>query len=351
LSREIKLQHIVDNSSPQADQADAPHTVGADYPWLVLDAGGSKCAAMLVTPDGEVKNLVVIQARGPGGRHPEVVWKAVTLTLEGLPPAGIRLAAAGLPKPAVFLSSRLEEAGWKTACFISITESSAALALAGRSSGIVALAGTGAFVNVLRPGHKNIYLDGLGPVLGDIGGAHHIGRIAIRAVAFALQHPRYHTSLITPVFETLGIWHLGEFIDWSLTPSDRSVIASMARLVDQEARNGDAVARRILQQAAEGLATHVADMAESCQLAESHDCVVVATGSVLQRSTIYWDFWCAELKRRNPNLQPMICSDFPVLGVALDAIRTSGVDLTPALRQHIINSFRSLTPVIYTVGA
>lgn len=319
--------------------------------WLALDPGGSKCAALSILPDGTVERFVEVHAHGRGGRDAAVVWDAVERVVADAPPTRLHVATTGFALVVAHLRDRLQERGNLVMDARCVGEGDAALALAGEKSGIVALAGTGSFVEVHAADGTRFRLDGLGPLLGDTGSAYHIGWMAARAAALAAQHRRYATALRAKVFEKLGIPSLGGLITWSLHPSDRSVVASLARLVDDAAEAGDPTAIRILRTAAEELASHVADIAEAFDLGSDRPCPVVATGSVLQRSALYWDHWCRELATRNRLLRPIRTQDAPVLGVALAARagRGGGADGgDAALRQRIIDSFRSLKPSVFT---
>ena len=141
-------------------------------------------------------------------------------------------------------------------------------------------------------GH-GILLDGLGPLLGDYGSAYHIGAMAVQAAARANWHPRHKTSLAGIVYSSLGINNarsMGQSLIGTLdTNQDRAIVAHLAHLVDDQARAGDRVARKIIEDAASALAQTVYD-AYDCLGMIDQDYCLVGTGSVIEKSDLEVEF-------------------------------------------------------------
>lgn len=315
--------------------------------WLAIDPGGTKCAVLRVRWDGTAEALAETRSPGRSGRDPELVWLAVERALQGCPPLPICIGLSGSTAFSALLCARLAARGHRLSELVVVAESEAALALADETHGIVTLAGTGSFVAAHAPDGRYLRLDGLGPLLGDTGSAFHIGWMAARAAALAAQHPHYATSLLPHVFEALSVSSLGELIGLSLRPLDRSVIASLARVTDDEARRGDATALGILAAASEALAQRTAEIAAIVGLASAEPCSWVGTGSVIQRSDIYWEHLCVAVRRRCPLLRPVRLALPAAVGVALSA-RRAPQGPHPAshgpFRQRLLDSFRNLPP-------
>jgi N-acetylglucosamine kinase-like BadF-type ATPase len=290
---------------------------------LAIDPGGSKCEAVLVREDGCVSGWGRFMEPGISGRSAQAIMTAVDAALQGLAPdAEVQLVSLGpdteftprIPSRLLELPFRVEPRAF------SVTEQGAALCLAGHESGIVALAGTGAFVYGRTNDGRERKLDGAGPVLGDIGSASYIGHQAMRAVIKATWHPRHATSLREPIVaQSQQISKLRDFVTFSLTPMDRSVVASFAKIVDDEAERGDGVAIRLLQQAAEAMAENVRDLVDVLGMA-AEPYVMVGTGSVATRSRTFWNHLSRCVAQFAPKLEPRVYPWPPALGVALHGL-------------------------------
>jgi N-acetylglucosamine kinase-like BadF-type ATPase len=220
----------------------------------------------------------------------------------------------------------------------------AAFRLAGVACGICALAGTGAFVHGLTRSGRIGHLDGLGPLLGDHGGGYEIGLRALQATARAAWHPRHHTTLVEDVLAACHLRGRGSagqgLITYMSKPRDRSEIAGLSRIVAVAASRGDAVALRILQEAAAGLASTVYDLVDQLKMTEE-DYPFVGTGGVITGSDLYWEHLCRKVREFAPRLKP-VRSDLPaVVGVALGALaQMPGVDYETT-KQHLMDEVRT----------
>jgi N-acetylglucosamine kinase-like BadF-type ATPase len=199
------------------------------------------------------------------------------------------------------------------------TEWASALAMVGESHGVVVIAGTGATVGCRTRDGRELRLDGLGPVLGDTGSGYQIGWMALRAAARAQQNPRHETRLRPRVFNACGAETLGQLVEFSLRTHDRSVIASLARIVDEEANAGDRIAREILRTAAAGLAGTVGDLIDCLGIARERYALVGA-GGVAMHSDIYWREVCRKVLRKARHFKPIRATLPPVVGIVVQAL-------------------------------
>ncbi|MGC8667697.1 MAG: N-acetylglucosamine kinase [Chthonomonadales bacterium] len=297
---------------------------------LAIDAGGSKCDALLVTPAGEVigwgrwsvRDAGSGRGTGGSGRSGATVRRAVQQALrqaKGL--SDLHVVGYGAsPKD-------LAEFAGRAGGVQSVRECDAAMALAGIEAGVVALAGTGAFVYGRRPDGKEVHLDALGPLLGDYGSGYHIGLMAIRAAAKASWHPRHATSLEVPVLEACQAFsgqsegfHL---VAYMLGNPDRAEVASLAELVNAHAEAGDRHARSILETAADELAETLRDVVDLLNIA-SELLPLVGTGGVITGSHLYWEHFCLRCREFAPGLEPRLAPGPLVAGVALLGLKHLG---------------------------
>jgi N-acetylmuramic acid 6-phosphate etherase len=220
------------------------------------------------------------------------------------------------------------------------------------------VAGTGSLVSAQTRDGRKLALDGLGPVFGDFGSGYSIGLQALRATARAVMHPDHETTLKECVFTACERLlrdassgqpslnrgepgplddsdHLQRLVTFSLMPQDRSALASLAKIVDEEARKGDAHAIRLLQNAAAAIAQTAYDLLDRLEIT-GEEYALVGAGSVAMNSDVFWNHLCQLLRERAPRLTPMRCPAAPVLGNALCVLRELRPEAVETIRQTIL---------------
>jgi N-acetylglucosamine kinase-like BadF-type ATPase len=198
-------------------------------------------------------------------------------------------------------------------------EPSTALAQAGLRYGAVLLAGTGAFAHATLEDGRTGHLDGSGPLLGDFGGGYHVGRMALNATVRSDWHPRHRTSLRDRILRRFDVPTPQALFGLNLFARDRSVVASLAHLVNQEAEAGDAVSRGILVRAAETLAETFRDLVSVLGLAAEQG-TVVGTGSLVRCSDTYWEALARQTGLIAPRFTACRLRQPPVAGLAILAL-------------------------------
>lgn len=315
---------------------------------LAIDSGGSKCDALLVRADGAAigggRCSIADPESGRGvygsGRSRQTIMRAVALALGQCDCQEVHVSS--LPD---WMRAEPCLRRFKTVVSHPVDEYEGPMALAGAKTGVVALAGTGAFVLGITREGKTCRLDGLGPNLGDYGSGYHIGIMALRATARSEWHPRHHTSIAEPVIRACAR-HYGDerfpgLIDYSLSNPDRAEIASLARIVNDEAIKGDRVARKILWDAATCLAETLYDVLESLGMRDD-EYPLVGTGGVIASSGIYWRRFCALAREFAPGLKPFRSPMPPVVGVALAVLEQMGVAPMAKARRTLFRSIGEL---------
>ena len=315
---------------------------------LAIDSGGTKCDALVVRDDGTVLGWGRSDPPGQGqgrfatgsGRSSRAVLSAVTKALGTTSYDELHIAN----RTDAFPLSLLPTHSTRIAVH-PVSEYGAAWALVGETCGVVVLAGTGAFVHGKTRDGRHLHLDGLGPLLGDHGGGYHIGLLAIRAAAQSGWHPRRHTSLADAIFRACG-GRTGDelgtsLVHYMLAERDRSEIASLARIVNEEANAGDLIAGDILRTAAAEIAATTYDVVDNLGMAND-EYALVGTGSIAVKSPIYWDHLCMLVREFAPNLRP-VKSDLPaIVGVAVSALqRMPDLDLA-AVKARLFETARTV---------
>lgn len=303
---------------------------------LAVDSGGSKCETVLVREDGVVLGWGICRIPGLSGRSPEAITRATRDALSFVPVEAlydVRVAC---------LDSEVAEGLFGaedrfTVHVHVVGEYEGALYLSGYDHGVVALAGTGAFVHVKTPDGRSVRFDSYGPMLGDWGSGYQIGLMAMRATMRASWHPRHQTRIREMVLTTFSVDAPLDLVPMSLENPDRCVVAALARGVAQLAEEGDLVARRIVEEAAEDLADTLRDAVESMDLT-GMKLPMVGTGSVVKQSRIYWEHLCNRTATFAPQLIPVLEPMPSAAGMAMALLhRFPAVDEKTA-RENLIES-------------
>ena len=222
-------------------------------------------------------------------------------------------------------------------------ETRVAFACARETWGMILLSGTGAFVHLRIPDGRTVHTGGFGPVLGDYGSGYEIGLNGLRAAFAANWLESRATSLREAVPAALGVETLKEVFElvYEERAMDRRRIASLARIVNDEAEAGDEIARRCIIEAADEQAQFAIEAIEQLDRGgdlTSSELPVIASGSVAQNCRIWWDHIRGRLREVVPHMRPIIPRVRPVVGAALLALEEMGVELTPELLERVVET-------------
>ena len=293
---------------------------------LGVDSGGTKTEALLIRADGTVLgwgryDATEVMAGDDGGRTPTAVHAAIRQALGDTPIDRLHVVNTGNG----LLSRCLLPPEYAFPFTVrSVVESHTIFCLAPGRKALVALAGTGSHV-AGRDGRGNIViLDGLGPYIGDWGGAVSLGLEGLRAAARSDWHPRHATSLkpaITQAVRALDSHQGGNMVSFMYHRPDRWKVAALARCVNAEAEAGDRIALEIIRRTAENMAEVVYDVLEKLHLREEH-LPLIAFGGVM-RSRLYWQRLREAVAAFAPAVQPARLQLPPVACHALSALSTS----------------------------
>lgn len=141
------------------------------------------------------------------------------------------------------------------------TTTDAVIALSGATAGapgIICIAGTGSIAYGRNSDRKFARVGGWGYIFGDEGGGFDLTRQALRAVLRNEEGWGPATSLREMLLSEAGASDANDLMHrFYTTDFPRPVIASYSKLVDAAANSGDAVARNLIVNAAQQLATAV----------------------------------------------------------------------------------------------
>ena len=230
---------------------------------LGIDAGGTKTRALLADETGRV----VAGARGGGANlrtHGELeVEKVLHAVVEAAEAEGgvradaLALGMAGADRPAddAVLREILRRIGFKNRVVVTNDARIAFVAGSALRVGIALVCGTGSIAWGENARGEIARAGGWGWHLGDEGSGFWIGERAIREVLRASDGRGPATALDRPLFEHFAIRKPSEILHAIYDEEyPRHKVALFAVAVAEAARGGDAVAVRILADAAEELA-------------------------------------------------------------------------------------------------
>jgi len=227
-----------------------------------IDAGGTKTVCLLADDRG----LILSEARGPGANLHAAGELAVERVLHdlmaeaigsrGIVPAAICLGIAGVDREDEMRTIRalMGRIGHKSRVLV-VNDALIALTAGARDApAIVIIAGTGSIAYGRNASGEAARAGGWGHMIGDEGSGYWIGREALSAVMRASDGRGPATRLTAAILAQLNL------NDESRLPRivyDREVprmtVAAMGPIVQDAADQGDAVARRILERAADEL--------------------------------------------------------------------------------------------------
>jgi N-acetylglucosamine kinase-like BadF-type ATPase len=206
------------------------------------------------------------------------------------------------------------------------TTTDAVIALAGATAGapgMICIAGTGSIAYGRNSDRKFARVGGWGYIFGDEGGGFDLTRQALRAVLRHEEGWGPATLLREMLLDETGASNANDLMHRFYTVDfPRPLIASYSRLVDAAANNGDAVARNLIVNAAQQLATAVS--AVRMQLFERGEPAKTAyIGGVFKSEMLRERFrLLVELEDGNTVIPPQYR---PGVGALIEAYAGSGI--------------------------
>src|SRR5205809_705809 len=227
---------------------------------LGIDAGGTKTVCLLADQRGSI----VSEGRGgdanlqsSGELAVEKVLHEVMETAIGdraVTPSAICLGIAGVDRESDERTVRaiMRRIGYKSRTLVVNDALIALVAGAGDAAGVVIIAGTGSIVYGRNANGEAARAGGWGHMIGDEGSGYWIGREALAAVMRAGDGRGPETQLsgeILQHFDVTDVSRLPRIVYDREQP--RMAVAALGPLVQRVSEQGDAVATRILERAAE----------------------------------------------------------------------------------------------------
>jgi len=299
--------------------------------FLGVDGGQSSTTAMVGDETGRIvgfgRGSECNHVKGPEGRTKFINAINGCIGLTGFQGAQFEAAFLGFSGGPVDKEQLLRE-------MINVTgpmtvTHDGAIALTGATAGepgIIMIAGTGSFCYGRNAEGRTARAGGWGYIFGDEGGGYDITRQALRAALRYEEGWGPPTVLLLMLLEATGektandLMHRFYTVDYP-----RPRIASYSKLVDEACQNGDAVARSVLQAAAQQLAGFTS--AIRGQLFKPGDAAFIAYIGGVYRSDFLRETFrmLVELEDGNVVGSPKLG---PAAGALIEAYRSAGLNPT-----------------------
>ncbi len=238
---------------------------------LGADAGGSHTTVVLGGSDLRILGRAdgPGAAMKPGGASASAAVLAETAR-RAAQQAGIELpveravvgaAGAGRRQEQAELETALRETGVARQARVLADAEVAITTAFDRGPGILVNAGTGSIAYARGPDGRLHRAGGHGWQLGDEGGGYWLGRRALDAAARAQDGRGEGSTLLARLLAALGLPQFDDLVRWTATATPAQV-AALAPHVLNAAREGEAVARRAVDDAARELVALVAALVQ-----------------------------------------------------------------------------------------
>ncbi|MCA1668327.1 MAG: BadF/BadG/BcrA/BcrD type ATPase [Thermomicrobia bacterium] len=186
----------------------------------------------------------------------------------------------------------------------------AELALTGLAGavGVAVIAGTGSIAVGRDATGKMARAGGWGHIIGDEGSGYELGRLALKAAARAADGRGPQTALLPAIVAEWRLSRPDAMIDRVYPDGEKGQIARLSALVFAAARDGDAVARGIVREAATELALAALAVGEKLGFPDDRVPIALAGGMLIHEA----DFRAAvlrRLRRRRPVGQVALVAD------------------------------------------
>jgi N-acetylglucosamine kinase-like BadF-type ATPase len=315
--------------------------------WLLaVDGGGSKVDAVLLTRDGRIVTAARVPNHRPDGRSPkddlETVEVAVSEVLEGagdgrglrpVPRLGMYcLAGADLPQDDRRIMRWLSRQGWTGDVVLRNDTFAVLRAGTERGWGVGIVCGFGTNCSAIGPDGREYRLPAIGDLSGDWGGGTDIGPAALWHAMRAKDGRGDRTSLVRLVPEHFGMRHprqVMEAVYFERLARER--LGELSPVVFGAARNGDEVARSIVDRQADEIATMAIAAIRKLHMVDLDVHVVLGGGIFHNEFSAFFERLDERLTSVVPHAKVIILKGPPVVGAALLALDHAGA---PKLAYH-----------------
>lgn len=211
--------------------------------------------------------------------------------------------------------------------------------------GMVVVTGTGSICYGRNAKGEEGRAGNWGPLFGDEGSGHWLGKEALRAVALAHDGRGEPTRLTGEVMQWLALTELDDLLHRLYVEGlSRSEIAAFAPIVLRLVEKGDAVARNVLIRGCDLLARCVETVHRHI-FTESEAPTVIVGG--LSQNETYLAAFREAVKNTGRPTSVVLPKLSPVMGSGLLALELLGVTVTSTVKATLVDSYARLPTTFY----
>ncbi|MEM1509885.1 MAG: BadF/BadG/BcrA/BcrD ATPase family protein [Thermofilaceae archaeon] len=312
--------------------------------FVGVDGGATKTLSVAADNEGEI---IGIGEAGPSNYHSvgldvavENINSSIRLALADAKLEVADVVVLGLAGMDTLHDFRFfeEKAAPKIAGKRVYVRHDAEIALVGATMGqpgVIVIAGTGSVAGARNRRGEYARCGGWGNLVGDEGSAYYIAIEALREVLRAFDGRSEPTALMGEILKALSIDSPDEILrKLYVEKMSTSDVARLAPSVTRLAMQGDRVALKIIERAAEQLALHVIALVKRLGMLEEQPVKVAVVGGVFKAGRVILDPFEKKLKEQ---LQvEIIRPEFPpAVGALILAYTLSNVELTGKIMQNL----------------
>ena len=285
--------------------------------YIAADGGGTKLQAILYD-----ENLHIVDTGRMSGtntilRTEEEVREDMRVLIRGLIPQEItRIAGADIcvvRYSEAFLDVLKERCTVDSPVFYG--EGETGLAAAGAAYGILAQAGTGSDAFLVQP-DRRLSIGGWGYIFGDEGSGYDIGQRTLRAAIHAQDGRGPKTAILDILMKEWQLDELWDVVGRAMGGGDyRPLVASATYIASLAARQNDAVALGIYEDAAREMASQV--FAAIAGYGGTWEGPIVASGGVWKGHPRMFEAFCQDIREKYPEAEIIRPIFEPVAGCAV----------------------------------
>ena len=318
--------------------------------YLGIDAGGTKTVALLAHADGRI---VGAGRAGACNIYDDVgaAFEQLDLAVrEALNAAGARLetvtatclsaTGADWAEDFALFKTALQARGYRN--FRVVNDAMGALRAGSEDgTGVVVVCGTSAGIGAKSSAgsawHTSFWQEP--------EGAEQLGRFALRAAYRAELGIDPPTSLTNALLEHHGFETVEALLQAHTARGQRDAqnVGKLARILLDEAANGDPTACRIVLEHGAALGDYAIVAARKVGLTNQNFALVTAGGVMRHASHLMPDALLSRVRELAPGAYPIRSPLEPVAGAVLLALETAGMNVTEAQRENLRSSFPAAT--------
>ncbi|HLW03365.1 MAG TPA: BadF/BadG/BcrA/BcrD ATPase family protein [Ktedonobacterales bacterium] len=293
--------------------------------FLGIDGGGSKTLAVVVDADGQERGRALAGSANYAAVGVEQAMANLHAAAEQaaqaagchLPVKAAWLGLAGVDRPAdhALLLPHVQP----LAETIRLTNDAELLLSAlDAAVGVALVAGTGSIALGRDARGFIVRAGGWGHILGDEGSGYDIGRLALQAATRAADGRGEATALLEGIMTEWNLERPDDMIGRVYGDDDKAAIARLSSLVFQATQDGDRVARKIAQHAADELALAALTVCAALDFSDKRVALALGGGLLIHEAALRSQV-LRRLRRRLP-LGRVAMVEQPALSAALAAI-------------------------------